>query len=654
MRAQANRLDQECRHLGGVELDRARPVRFRLDGRIVQGFSGDSVLSALLASGIDTLGHHLGAQVGLRASAAPAISFASLARDPQRALPMTRTPAIDGAEFVTLGGRRSSAIKRLFQPGRTLGLELDDPAALQRPWREVPAVPLEQADLVVVGGGVAGMSAALAAARAGLKVIIVDMQARLGGQSGLFGTQEGEDSPEESMERLSRAVRDNDAISVILRAEVFALRSGRVRLHQVEDVDGSARGRVLDIDTGRIVLATGSRERLPVFAGNRLPGVVGALEAYELAHRFGVWPGTSAILATASNVAYRLSILASDAGVEFTRLLDSRPLPNSRFIAFTRAFGLRQTTEAFPVSADGTKAGGRLNITMSGGVDTSLTTQRIIVCGGWQPDLTLWHVAGGHSQWQPARHRLVPIGSCEGIAMAGSAAGILTRQGCIQSGADAIDLMLGRERKGVEDPVIDPIHETPDAALPVSAELADANPAYLDDGVGMLVRPAPVKPRWTDKLRRREPRGVRALSETPRPLAITEVAAGVELGLIPAAAAGIVAQERIALVPLAEEDDLAPDPAPVAADSVPDYLHGRFGPGSRLVRLTLGEARRLDPGMLVYRSSDVADPARAIGVVLRVTEAGPVALMAEAAITAGLAVTIREPGRTTPARITTL
>src|SRR5690606_30002549 len=152
-------------------------------------------------------------------------------------------------------------------------------------------------------------------------------------------------------------------------------------------------------------------------------------------------------------------------------------------------------------------------------------------------------------------------GGLDGIALAGSAAGYFTRRGCIESGRDAIDALLGRPRAPVQDPVIDPIHESPDAPATITEPPDDAAPAFLDSGREFLQRPARPPRTWTSIFRRHPPRsGLVALSEAPQPLAIGDVAAGVDLGLIPPDAAGIVAQERVALVPLLPPTATIPPP----------------------------------------------------------------------------------------------
>ncbi|NGP18708.1 FAD-dependent oxidoreductase [Devosia aurantiaca] len=516
MRPQHNRLPADTRRgFAGSAIDRSRPLKFQLDGHQISGFAGDTVLSAVLASGIDTIGQHANQPLGLSLRSAPAISHASFVSDPQHALPMARTPATNGAEFVTLGGNAAGALGRLFQPSRTLGLALDKPRALAHPWRATTGSTEQAGDLVVIGAGVAGLSGALAAARAGLRVTLVEANPYLGGHSGLFGTQEGEDSPDESMSRLAREVSANAAITVLQSTHAFAIRPGSVRVHRVDLDDGSPQGRVIDLEAARIILATGSLERLPIFAGNRLPGVTGTLNAYELAYRFGVWPGRSAAFATSSNPAYRLATLASDIGVSVPRIVDSRPSPASRFIEFSRAYGIVQAPGAVTSLATMSRNGAMLTVALEGSAAPALSTERLLVCGGWQPDLTLWHVAGGESRWNPARHRLEAIGLIDTIALAGSAAGFFTRRGCIQSGANAVDALLGRPRHPVEDPLIDAAYETPDAACPVGPVQRDTE-SYLDSGAQLLTRPHPPRRRWPFA-KAKGPTGVTALSEAPQP-----------------------------------------------------------------------------------------------------------------------------------------
>lgn len=650
MKGQPNRLPADAaRGFGGSAIDRKIPLTFQLNGRQFSGFAGDTILSALLAAGVDTSGEHLEAPIGLVPGATPAVYPAAHRGDPAHAAPMDAMPAINGAELVTLGGARLNPIARLFGTSRTLGLSLDQPNLLDEPWRALPAQAAKNADIVVVGGGVAGMSAALAAARLGQRVILVEASPQLGGHSGLFGTQDGEDAPEVSIAKLREAVAATKTITALTRTRAYAIRTGLLRVHTIENAETSPRPAVLDIAAKHIIIATGARERLPIFSGNRLPGVIGSLSAYELATRYGVWAGRSALVATGSNFAYRLAMLASDAGITLPRVIDNRPGPSSRFIEFSRAYGMIQQPGALITGVEATKTG--LAVSTDREHAEPLQTQRLIVCGGWQPDLTLWHIAGGASVWNHERHRLEPAGQIEGIILAGSAAGYLTRRGCIASGVDAVNALLGRQRKPVDDHVIDPIYESPDAPTAI-APPRDGAPAYLDSGAEFLTRPQPA-PKTFLGLFKRKKAGLTALSEAPQPLAINDVAAGVNLGLIPPEAAGVVAHERVALVALGAPAETKPDTeeTPPAPTDVPPYLNGRFGPDAVVARIALAEQRRLEAGALIFDSPDADGPFAAVGVILRPHENGAMALLAPAVAAQGCKVSIRDQGQPVPGRV---
>jgi len=650
MKPQTNRLPaQTGKGLAGVHIDRARPIRFTLNSRVVQGFAGDTVLSALLASGVDTLGTHDDQPLGLRTSAAPAISRIGMGNEPQHALPMERTPAQDGAEYAILANHSSPGfLTRLFQPGRTLGLSLDEHGkSLVRPWRAVHGRVEAQTDLVVIGGGVAGMAAALAGAQAGLTVTLLEASPHLGGYSGLFGTQDGESTPQENVDALAAEIAATDRITVRICTEAFAIGEGRVRAHQLQTIGARVEGTVVDLPTRFIILANGAFERLPVLSGNRLPGVTGALEAFELAYRYGVWHGQSWMLATSSNPAYRLATLAAETGITLDRILDSRDRASSRYIEFCKAYGIRQFPGTTPLGVTAQKSGGRLAVALPHAEPVSV--DRLILCGGWQPDLSLWHIAGGRSRWNSQRQRLEPLGAVPNLVLAGSAAGHFTRRGCVTSGIDAVDRLLGRTGRGVDDPVIDAFYETPDGIMS-APELEDAVvPAYLGADENLLMRPTEQRRHWGQLLRGKRSGPVRVLSEAPQSLSIGAICAGVSLGLIPPESAGVVAQERVALVPLAAMEEALD--VSTTLPEVPAYLVDRFGPDATVVLLRHDTSRRVGSGALIFADEDLSDPRHAIGVVLRPSEGKTRALVAAGSIAAARPVIVRDLGQSFPAEI---
>lgn len=610
---QPNRLPADSAHqFGGIELDRGKPLSLRLDGHHIDGFAGDTVLSAALAAGIDTRGQLGELPLALTERFAPLVVSRRDATNPRAALPMNRAPALDGLDLVTLGPRTGSAFSTPFNRG-THSLRHRLETLTEPAWLRTEPETTLIADLLIIGGGVAGLTAADAAATAGHRVILVERRSWLGGDARYFGTVGDEESPEELTNRLLAKVRAAAAITVLTGAEAFAFRGMSALAHHVEAVDGKLRSRVVAITATRILLATGAPQRLPIFAGNRLPGVALTLEAYHLAKRYGIARGRSAIVATQSNYGYRAGLRLHDAGVAVRRVIDSRVNPQSRFVDFAKAGGLNLGSGQIPAAA---ALGPRrtLGVTFANiGSNTTgrpLEASQLIVSGGFQPDLALWMLAGGGVQ--QGTMRLEARGHVEHFAIAGSAAGYRSMRACADSGRAAVAELFGARQQSIEDIEIGSAYETPDGPTPIAATVAAGT--FLDNGASLLQRPMASQ---TDQT-------------AGHALSLSDVAASVELGLISAADAGAVAEERG--VPGGDLPAADWKPVPAAAPEAPTYLVGRFGPEPKRVHLIVDHKRRFEIGALVYANTARPDPLAAIGVIVEAAPVGGVALVEKAAL----------------------
>jgi sarcosine oxidase subunit alpha len=363
-------------------------------------------------------------------------------------------------------------------------------------------------------------------------------------------------------------------------SEVFALHGTSARIHRIVD----SRGTVIAVTANRIVLATGSMQRLPIFAGNRLPGVTSAISAYHLAKRYGVVRGRSAVVATQSNYGYRLALRLNDAGVSVGRIVDPRVNPQSRFVDFAKASGLKLAGGQFTLA---------VTVARRHKLHASFANVGTVIAS---LELTLWMLAGGGTQW--ADGKLLAGGHVEHVALAGSAAGYRSMGACILSGRAAVGLLFDTARMTIDDAEIGAPYETPEVPATIAPIVAGA-PAYLDDGVSLIMRPDPTaKPRLTTH------------AQAP---SLGDVAASVELELTRPADAGAVAEERGA-----PGGDLAPsDWRPTAAptDGTPAWLVGRFGDETTTVHLIVDNKRKFERGALVYANISSADPTLAIGVI---------------------------------------
>ncbi len=597
------RLAVDAAHeFGGVDLDRSRPISFLLDGRRIRAFAGDTVLTALLAADITTLGAFGGSAMGLTPAFPPLIR--SRRGD---VLPADRTPAADGLELTTLGQRRRLQLR---QP-HSLGLLVD--ALPDPPWLRAEPEDTLETDLLVVGGGVAGLAAAEAASAAGRRVVLAERRTWLGGDARYFGPVGDEESPEAVTRRLLEALRSRPEVRIFTGAEAFSPGDASVLLSAVETEGSAIRARVIRVAARRVLLATGARQRLPVFPGNRLPGVIAAIDAYHLAKRFGVCLGGVAVVATQSNYGYRLAMRLNDAGVAVRRIVDPRIHPQSRFVDFAKASGLTLASGQTPLAA------GRGQYTFApvagSGASVQIEAAQLVVAGPWQPELTLWMQAGGSVDWSGERRALVAAGVIEHVAIAGSAAGYRSMRACVASGRAAQAALFGERAKAFEDNEPGTALETPEAPTPIAPAAGSALPAFLDSGRTLVTRPPEGQP----------------ASSTPRSLSLGDVAALVELGQIASADAGAIAEERGAPGPDLVASDWAPAVPPETGADLPAYLARRFGDEPQRLHLIVDHRRTFPTGALVYSVSAQRTPEHAIGVVVASADPGGIAVVSKSA-----------------------
>jgi sarcosine oxidase subunit alpha len=187
------------------------------------------------------------------------------------------------------------------------------------PPRRLTAEP----DVAVIGGGIAGLSAALHAAESGAQVWLIEREETPGG-SIQYDTAQYElpDSPEagygfDIAARLSGAVNRIKSCRVLTGATAMAWYDEGI-------VAVVREGELWELKPKRTVVATGSYETPMVFENNDLPGIFLAGGLQRLMHRDFVRPGNTAVVATQNDSGYRLAHQLMDAGVAVTAIVDNR------------------------------------------------------------------------------------------------------------------------------------------------------------------------------------------------------------------------------------------------------------------------------------------------------------------------------------------
>jgi sarcosine oxidase, subunit alpha len=170
-------------------------------------------------------------------------------------------------------------------------------------------------DVLVVGGGPAGLAAAIASAEAGAETILMDEWTALGG-SLLFG-------------RAGGARAEADARRGALTAAALATRNLTVMTDTTVTglfsdgwASATSANRLYKVRAAQTVLATGSFDQPLVFRNNDLPGILFADAAQRLMRLYGVKPGRRAVVVTANRFGYEAALDLSDAGVDVAAIVD--------------------------------------------------------------------------------------------------------------------------------------------------------------------------------------------------------------------------------------------------------------------------------------------------------------------------------------------
>ncbi len=182
--------DQDALFSGQL-IDRGKQMHFHLDGRKFTGFKGDTVLSAILGSGVDTMGDAFDEAIALSPNLYPLIALKST---PSVPLPLNRTLVQNGQEYISFDGkiakieRQKTHLKNLARSifkkfNRSLEYDFSQGTDINGAWDEDVASSTFNVDLVIVGGGITGLSAAHHALEKGWHIALIEQRPILGGDA---------------------------------------------------------------------------------------------------------------------------------------------------------------------------------------------------------------------------------------------------------------------------------------------------------------------------------------------------------------------------------------------------------------------------------------------------------------------------------------
>ncbi|ESX60193.1 sarcosine oxidase subunit alpha [Mesorhizobium sp. LSHC420B00] len=470
---------QSLRLAGGGLIDRAQALTFRFDGKSYEGYAGDTLASALLANGVRLFGrsfkYHRPRGVF---SAGPEEPNALVElRSGARREPNTRATTIElfegldaksqnrwpslAFDLQAINGLASPALvagfyyktfmwpvafwEKLYEPLIRRAAGLGRAARLEDPDHYEKAFAF--CDVLVIGGGPAGLSAALAAGRSGARIILCDEDFRLGGR---LLSEKREINGRPAADWLAATLVELASLSEVRlmpRTCVFGLYDHgifgaveRVNDHVAVPPAHQPRQRGWRIYAKRAILASGALERPIVFPGNDRPGVMlaGAVRTYI--NRFGVLPGRDVVVFTTGDNGWDTVSELAAAGIRVASIVDSRSEIDPAFKALAERVGARLFTGGI---VESTRGGHQLRSVI---VRDASNTRSLVPCdllavaNGWNPTLHLASHQGGRAVWNEAAQAFVPGALPSGLAVAGSAAARFTLADALRDGA-----RLGRE-----------------------------------------------------------------------------------------------------------------------------------------------------------------------------------------------------------------
>ena len=492
--AQPNRLPR------GGRIDRSRPLAFSFDGKACEGFAGDTLASALMAGGVSLVGRSFKLRrprgiVGSGAEEPNAIMQIGEGAAAQPNLPATQVELRGGLTARSTRGWPSvrfdiGAINDVF--GRVLGAGFYYKTFMwPRSWwkhyelairnsagfGQAPEGPdpdryehmNAHCDVLVAGGGPAGLIAALAAAKSGARVILADEQNELGG-SLLTSAASIEGAPAaEWADAAAAELRGREDCVLLPGSTVFGYYdhnfltiAERCASRPDSSGGGGVRERLWRVRARQVVLAQGSLERPLVFCNNDRPGVMLASAVSTYIDRYAVLPGRRAVVFTNNDSAYRAAISLARAGAEVAAIVDSRPGGAGELGGRAQALGIPVLAGHVVCDVAGRRRVTGASIARWSGDswENVRSTIRIdcdlvAVSGGWSPAVHLHSQAGGRLAWDDSRLCFLPAEARQANVSAGAGNGKWSLGECLadglRAGAEAVS-RLGLKTAAIRAP----------------------------------------------------------------------------------------------------------------------------------------------------------------------------------------------------------
>jgi sarcosine oxidase subunit alpha len=417
----------------GGRIDRGTRLPFVFDGQSYTGYAGDTLASALLGAGVRVVARSVveGRPRGIfGAGIEEPTGYVEVGDAATRSLlQATRVELVDG-----LTARSAAGIGRL---------------PTEPDLRRYDRVRVH-CDALVIGAGPAGLSAARVLARAGARLIVLELEPTPGGAllasteqvDGMAGAAWADEvCSEVAGAPDGRVLLRTVALGAYDANEVVALES---RAPAGSANNGARFGqRVWHIRARSVIHATGAHERPIAFADNDRPGVMLAGAVRRYLNHFGVAAGRRVAVFTANDSAYPLVLDLARAGVQLSAVVDARPQAPSSWLKRLAEAGVDVLAGSGVAGTVADHDGGVAamlvaELTPGGqgltGVTRELPCDVVAVSGGWNPVTALLSHVGGTVRWSDERAGFVPDRLPHGHRVVGSVTGAESLVECLERG----------------------------------------------------------------------------------------------------------------------------------------------------------------------------------------------------------------------------
>ncbi len=438
-----------------------KTVNFTFNGKRYTAFEGDTIASALWAAGVKVMSRSFkyhrprgpfaftsaDSNSMVRVDDAPnARAAAILVEEGMAVKTQNAWPSVDTdiMSFTQMGSRFMPVgfyYKTFIRP-RALWPRYEDflrnAAGLGYVTQEVPTTyfdkKYEHTDVLIVGGGPAGMAAALTAAETGARVMMLEEAPHLGdhltySRQTVQDRTGGELAAYELADKLTKQVEEHPNIKLYLNTSTFGVYDHLWVGASQNDT------RLLKIRAKSLIIANGAFEQPLLFENSDHPGIMLGSAAQRLMHLYGVKPGKRAVVLSANRDGLQVALDLKNAGVDVASVIELRAEPDSDLMdklahdhisvrqnAIVTKANMAHGTLSSVVVEDAEIGSGTGNIKLSGNKEL-VVCDLLAVSVGWTPATGLLYQAHAKLSYNEDRHEFLPTNTPEKVYAAGRVAG---------------------------------------------------------------------------------------------------------------------------------------------------------------------------------------------------------------------------------------